>query len=64
VLCSVMMNSLSGQVLLNGTTDTRALLDFTRWWSVPAGGVAKVSFESSAEQTGATLDVSVKPAWW
>jgi hypothetical protein len=58
------LNSLTGEVVLNGVQDKRAALQFSYWWSIAAHGTAKVTFQSTGEQAASQLDVSVRNAWW
>jgi hypothetical protein len=61
---SLHLNSLTGEIVLNGTQDKRTALQFSYWWSIPAHGTAKVTFQSTAEQAAGRLDISVRNAWW
>jgi hypothetical protein len=61
---NLMLDSLTGAVLLNGVEDRRSYLQFSTWWSIPARGSVDIQFESTAEQASAVLSASVKSAWW
>jgi hypothetical protein len=61
---TVVMDSATGRVLLNGDADRSGFLTRADWFSVPPGGTCTVAFLPRGVSSAAVLTVTLRPAWW
>jgi hypothetical protein len=62
---SVVIDTRTGSVILNGTADRRGLLSYSSWPSIPAGASRTFAFSTlGTYQAAASLSVAYAPAFW
>jgi hypothetical protein len=62
---SVVVDTRTGSVVLNGTADRRGLLSFSSWPSIPAASTRTFAFTTlGSYQAAASMTVAFSPAYW
>lgn len=61
---TVVLDSATGRVLLNGDADKSGSLTQADWFTIPPGGTRTVAFLSRGTTSDANMTVTVKPPWW
>jgi hypothetical protein len=61
---TVVINTASGSVLYNGSTNYRALLTANQWFSIPAGGTIGVAFSTSNSGDAGYLGITYSDSYY
>lgn len=61
---TLVIDSATGLVLLDGYSDQSGLLTMRDWTSIPAGGAEEFEFDALGVFSAAVLTAIVSPGWW
>lgn len=61
---TLVLDSATGRVLLNGDGDKSGALTRADWFTVPPGGTCTIAFLNRGASSDAVLTATLRPSWW